>query len=211
MYSLSNISTEKMPKKFSGENTKAVAARERKKQSKEKSQTEHKSIENDEFKDEHKGSLKKQQKKEADERKKQQTLQRKAETKKILQKEMEEASEKPTKKVTRAEIKSRLTVPVEQKEAEHFEKPSVSPLFENLNRLQVGEESARTVDEAIGIFKEKEIDKHPEKRLKAAYSAYEKKRLEELKKADNGLRLSQMKQTIFKEWQKSPENPLNNS
>lgn len=54
-----------------------------------------------------------------------------------------------------------------------------------------------------------EVDKHPEKRMKAAYNAYEEKRLKELKLEQPTLRLSQLKQLIFKEWQKSPENPLN--
>lgn len=52
-------------------------------------------------------------------------------------------------------------------------------------------------------------DKHPEKRMKAAYTSYEATRLAELKAENPSLRLSQMKQMIFKEWQKSPENPLN--
>lgn len=45
--------------------------------------------------------------------------------------------------------------------------------------------------------------------MKAAYTAYEDKRLKELKLEQPTLRLSQQKQLIFKEWQKSPENPLN--
>lgn len=54
-----------------------------------------------------------------------------------------------------------------------------------------------------------DYDKHPEKRMKAAYTAYEERRLKELKLENPSLRLSQLKQMIFKEWQKSPENPLN--
>lgn len=45
--------------------------------------------------------------------------------------------------------------------------------------------------------------------MKAAYTAYEERRLKELKEENPSLRLSQLKQMIFKEWQKSPENPLN--
>lgn len=58
---------------------------------------------------------------------------------------------------------------------------------------------------------DQEMDKHPEKRMKAAYTAYEERRLKELKIEHPTLRLSQLKQMIFKEWQKSPENPLNQS
>ena len=51
--------------------------------------------------------------------------------------------------------------------------------------------------------------KHPEKRLKAAYEDYEKERLPELKKENPNMRLSQLRQMLWKEWQKSPKNPLN--
>lgn len=57
--------------------------------------------------------------------------------------------------------------------------------------------------------KSEDADKHPEKRMKAAYNAFEERRLKELKMESPTLRLSQLKQMIFKEWQKSPENPLN--
>lgn len=53
------------------------------------------------------------------------------------------------------------------------------------------------------------VDKHPEKRMKAAYLAYEEIRLKELKEETPTLRLSQMKQMIRKDWLKAPENPMN--
>ncbi|PSK35526.1 hypothetical protein C7M61_004563 [Candidozyma pseudohaemuli] len=55
----------------------------------------------------------------------------------------------------------------------------------------------------------KDIERHPERRVKAAYAAYEERRLPEVKKENPGLRQQQMKQLIFKEFQKSPENPMN--
>ena len=55
----------------------------------------------------------------------------------------------------------------------------------------------------------KEIDRHPERRVKAAFAAYEERRLPEMRKENPGLRLQQMKQLIFKEFQKSDENPMN--
>lgn len=54
-----------------------------------------------------------------------------------------------------------------------------------------------------------DVDRHPEKRLKAAYNVFEERRLKELKIENPSLRLSQLKQMVFKEWQKSSENPLN--
>lgn len=53
------------------------------------------------------------------------------------------------------------------------------------------------------------VDRHPEKRMKAAYTEYEEMRLAEMKEEKNLLKQSQMKQKIFKEWQKHPDNPLN--
>ena len=53
------------------------------------------------------------------------------------------------------------------------------------------------------------VDMHPEKRVKAAYAAFEEIRLPVLKKENPNMRLSQLKQILKKEWQKSPDNPLN--
>ncbi|KAF3931351.1 hypothetical protein ABW19_dt0210369 [Dactylella cylindrospora] len=55
------------------------------------------------------------------------------------------------------------------------------------------------------------VDRHPERRFKAAYAAYEERRIAE-GKADgswNGLRMGQIKERIFKEFEKSEENPFN--
>ncbi|UYV80886.1 hypothetical protein LAZ67_19002099 [Cordylochernes scorpioides] len=84
-------------------------------------------------------------------------------------------------------------------------------LEENLNRLHLDEEQARSVTEAIQILDSGNtaMDRHPERRLKAAYQAFEDQHLEQLKKENPNLRLSQLKQMLKKEWQKSPENPLN--
>lgn len=54
-----------------------------------------------------------------------------------------------------------------------------------------------------------DIDRHPERRYKAAFKAYEEKRLPELKDEHPGLRLNQYKELIHKEFEKSPENPFN--
>lgn len=52
------------------------------------------------------------------------------------------------------------------------------------------------------------IDRHPEKRFKAAYAAYEERRLEEMA-GDKGLRRQQKIDQIRKEFEKSPDNPFN--
>ncbi|KAI8873764.1 DUF1014-domain-containing protein [Ramicandelaber brevisporus] len=53
------------------------------------------------------------------------------------------------------------------------------------------------------------VDRHPERRMKAAFAEYEARRLPELRAEHKSLRLSQVKDILWKEWQKSPENPMN--
>lgn len=52
-------------------------------------------------------------------------------------------------------------------------------------------------------------DRHPERRMKAAFSAFEEGTLPRLKQENPNMRLSQLKQLLKKEWMKSPENPMN--
>ena len=55
------------------------------------------------------------------------------------------------------------------------------------------------------------IDRHPERRKAAAYEAYKARRLPEMRQDPDyrGLRMQQMVQQIRKEFEKSPENPMN--
>ena len=80
-------------------------------------------------------------------------------------------------------------------------------------RLEVDGAEARTVTEAIQVLSinpnSPGVDKHPEKRMKAAYEDFENQRLPELKMEYGNMRLSQLKQMLRKEWQKHPDNPLN--
>ncbi|TNN16379.1 Coiled-coil domain-containing protein [Schistosoma japonicum] len=50
-------------------------------------------------------------------------------------------------------------------------------------------------------------DRHPEKRLKAAYQAFEERMMPHLKAENPSMRHSQLKQLLFKMFQTSPENP----
>lgn len=76
-------------------------------------------------------------------------------------------------------------------------------------------EEATTVDEALKMLTVSDdadgdgIDRHPERRVKAAYNAFEEARLSILKAENPSLRLTQLKQKIFEEWKKSPDNPMN--
>lgn len=208
-----------MPKKFAGENSKAVAARQRKEGIKEeKDQKLKKMMEDAEWDDNDDKLKKKQQKKEAEEKKRQEQLQKKAEAKALLEKEMESLKSAPKAappppKITRAQIEKmkEKTIIVEPPKPVPsrviVEEP---PLEENLNRIQLDGEVAQSVDEAINLLSDKtDADRHPEKRLKAAYTAFEEINLPILKAENPSLRLSQLKQMLRKEWLKSPQNPLN--
>ena len=51
------------------------------------------------------------------------------------------------------------------------------------------------------------IDRHPERRFKAAYTRYEERRLEDMKD-EKGLRRQQKINQISKEFENHPDNPL---
>ncbi|KOX74055.1 hypothetical protein WN51_14135 [Melipona quadrifasciata] len=201
-----------MPKKFVGENSKAVAARARKAAAKEAENTK-KALEAEEkaWQDDDKQLLKKKQKQEEFERKRQQQLEKKAEVKALLEKEMANikvGGKQPAAKVTRAEI---VAATEKRNQAAMKKREEEKPIEENLNRLTIEGETAHGIDEALSILstKESEIDRHPEKRVKAAYASFEEKMMPIIKEQNPTLRLSQLKQILKKEWMKSPENPLN--
>jgi hypothetical protein len=75
---------------------------------------------------------------------------------------------------------------------------------------QGGVISASSLDEAVQALtvQDDEDDRHPERRMKAAYREYEEAKWEELKRDNPGLRHSQLKDLLWKQWQKAPENPL---
>lgn len=193
--------------------TKAVIRKEKKQIAKETEiAKKHETQENTMRKDSDKKVLKKQQKKEEQDRKKQEQLKKKAEIKALLQKE--EASTVKAKKlapvkVTRAEIVKKAIQHEEEKGKNVVSRGT--PLVQNINRLEVEGEVARTINEAIAVLNNthRNVDRHPEKRLKAAFEKYEARRLNELKSEKVGLRLSQIKEQIWKDWNKSSENPLN--
>ena len=66
-------------------------------------------------------------------------------------------------------------------------------------------EALSAITAALGDLK---LDAHPEKRMKALHAAFEERRLKELMAEKPNLKRSQYKEMIWKEWQKSPENPM---
>ncbi|KAK0161795.1 hypothetical protein PV327_008209 [Microctonus hyperodae] len=202
-----------MPKKFVGENSKAVAARARKAAIKDAENSKKaQEAEDKAWQDDDKQLLKKKQKQEELEKKRLQQLEKKAEAKALLEKELATikiGGKQPASKITRAEINAvtekRNQVAMKKKDEDE------KPLEENLNRIVLEGETARGIDEALSILstKDPEIDRHPEKRMKAAYASFEERMMPIIKENNPTLRLSQLKQLLKKEWMKSPENPLN--
>lgn len=93
-----------------------------------------------------------------EEKKKQEALLRKAEAKAILEKEMGEPSKKTTKaapppKITRAQISARAVKPEKEEQEKKIETHLETPLIENVNRILIEGEEARTIDEAISILR----------------------------------------------------------
>lgn len=212
-----------MPKKFQTENTKAVQARTRKAEAKaaEKARKE-KEKEDAAWEDNDKHIAKKQQRKEDKEKKRQENLARKNESKKMLEEEEVGLKGKTTKpaKLTRAEIAANRLAAEKAEAAARKAKVQThldTKLEENVNIAAAqakaeGIEEARNVEDAIAVLSVNEgapVDKHPEKRMKAAYAAFEEVNLPRLKAENPNLRLSQLKQMLKKDWMKSPENPLN--
>ncbi len=76
--------------------------------------------------------------------------------------------------------------------------------------------SASGIDNALDALSltakaDTKVDRHPERRFKAAYAAFEERRLQEMESdgTGQGLRLNQKKEKIKKEFERSPENPFN--
>ncbi|XP_071342082.1 coiled-coil domain-containing protein 124 [Trachinotus anak] len=211
-----------MPKKFQGENSKAATARARKAEAKAVADARKKQEEEDAlWQETDKHVLKKEQRKDDKEKRRLELLERKKENQRLLDEENARLRGKAQKeaaaggKVTRAQIEETLQNEQQQqeqlkpKEKSHLE----TPLEENVNRIipDEGTVEARTIEDAIAVLSTgpEDLDRHPERRMKAAFLAYEEANMPRLKKENPNMRLSQLKQQLKKEWMKAPENPLN--
>lgn len=212
-----------MPKKFQGENSKAATARARKAEAKAVADARKKQEEEDAlWQETDKHVLKKEQRKDDKEKKRMELLERKKETQRLLDEENSKIKGKSKEavtggKVTRAQIEQTLQNEQQQleqqqqqpKEKSHLE----TPLEENVNRIipEEGSVEARTIEDAIAVLSTgpEDLDRHPERRMKAAFATYEEANMPRLKKENPNMRLSQLKQQLKKEWTKAPENPLN--
>ncbi|KAK1342511.1 hypothetical protein QTO34_015276 [Cnephaeus nilssonii] len=205
-----------MPKKFQGENTKSAAARARRAEAKAAADArKHKELEDAYWKDEDKHVMRKEQRKEEKEKRRLEQLERKKETQRLL--EEEDSKLKNSKaprvavpsKVTRAQIEETLRRDHQHKDAQEQAEKVKShlevPLEENVNRRVLEEGSL----EERGRHAVPAGDRHPERRMRAAFTAFEEEQLPRLKQENPNMRLSQLKQLLKKEWLRSPDNPMN--
>lgn len=225
-----------MPKKM-GINSKAEEARGRKAalETEKKEKTEKEKVEK--FWSEAEGPKPKSvKKKEEDAERKAEAAAKRAEAKKIaeeeeaeLEKSLKRVDKKsvrvgvPVPKVTAAELAKAKEQEAQQMEAsrqaaKHRDSRTADEIeyerlvtVENTNRDETAVD-ARSVETALAqmvIANDTVPDRHPERRLKASYKAFEDAELERLKEEKPGLTRTQYKDMIWKNWKKSPDNPLN--
>lgn len=195
-----------MAKKAAGENSKKAAGNARKAEvANKKRQAADEAAESAEASKWEAGSKKDNKKKEDAQFKKEEAARKKTERDMLLA--AEEAS-MPSKSVS---SKQRGAAKVAAKRTGKIDD------FLDLNK-DIPELSASGLDDALaalaltskdGGVAAKDFDRHPERRVKAAFSAFEDRRLPEMRRENPGLRLQQIKNILFKEFQKSDENPMN--
>lgn len=141
-------------------------------------------------------------KKEAEAEKKAEAARKKAEREAMLKEEEDSLPSKSVKSKQRGQEKvaNRRAGKIDDFVSEKGTALSASGIDDALDALEIST--------GVGANK-KGIERHPERRFKAAYAAYEERRLPEYKQEHPGLRLNQYKELIRKEFEKSPENPFN--
>ncbi|KAJ3088543.1 hypothetical protein HK102_008515 [Quaeritorhiza haematococci] len=143
--------------------------------------------------------------KELEEQKRKEALAKKAEREALLAAEEKEiAKAKPILKGAEKQAQKR-TLKIESIARElgsHVEEFSASNIDDALDLLTLA-------TEGTGAKSTDNIERHPERRMKSAYAAFEEREMPILKAENPGLRLSQLKQLLQKMWKKSPENPMN--
>ncbi|KAJ8766985.1 hypothetical protein K2173_012494 [Erythroxylum novogranatense] len=225
-----------MPKKM-GVNTKAEAARERRSANEaERKEREAREKEDQYWREAEGGKSRAAKKREEEAQKRAEAVARKAEARRLVEqeeKELEKGAKKtdkkanrvgiPVSKVTEAELQRRR----EEEQAEMARKAEEAKrrqsrtaaeeeyermvLVSNTNRDDSIIE-ARSVEDAIAqltVADNVPVDRHPEKRLRATFKAFEEAELPRLKEEKPGLTHNQYKDMIWKQWKKSPDNPLN--
>jgi len=173
------------------------------------------------------GAKKSNKKADAEAEKKARALERKAMATAQEEEENEELSRPKTgkgkskeakPKVSRAEIAARIMA--EQEAAQKAEKKKKQEIIVSGGNDYMGELKANDnklddidasgIDDAISALSVDSPTAGGKRvNLKAAYNAFAEQEMVKLKADNPGLKLSQYKELCFRNWQKSPENPLN--
>ena len=215
-----------MPKKF-GTNSKKEEAREKEQTKKKEARADEvKKVEDYQWAETDDKVLKKLDKDKEKEQKRLEILKRKQENKELVEKEMEELLKTKTKDVvkapTRAEIqehKEKEIKKIVEKNKEQtkeitdeidIDKVFINENYKNAIMSESGVEviDASGVDDTLDELTAVEYDKHPEKRMRAAWNAYFEKELPAYREANPGFKRTQLINMIQKEFKKSPENPI---
>ncbi|CAD5175883.1 unnamed protein product [Musa acuminata subsp. malaccensis] len=226
-----------MPKKM-GVNTKAEAARARRSAAEADRKDRAAKEKDEQYWREAEGSKTRAAKKREDETEKRaEAAARRAENRKLAeqeQREIDAAGRKPDRKAARVSIPVPKVTEAELQRRREEERQRILQnaevakkqksrsadeeeydrivMVENTNRDDSVIE-AHSVEDAISRMALSEpalpTDRHPERRLKASFKAFEEAELPKLKEEKPGLTLNQYKDMVWKLWKKSPDNPLN--
>ncbi|KAI9479111.1 hypothetical protein LPJ78_005578 [Coemansia sp. RSA 989] len=205
-----------MPKKFKGENSKVTAANERKAAAKAEKDAKIRKQKEEKEAQEWQVGAKKNSKKEEQEAKRLEKLARKAEADKLLAEETKNIKGGKPKAAPKAKPAARGS----DKKAAVKEKVQAAAEQQN---APVKEYQARNIDDALLLLdtvaedvgegpstqKSQLVDRHPERRFKAALNAYMDKHFDSVKAENPGLRKRQIDDILFRRFKKSPENPFN--
>ncbi|XP_010526547.1 PREDICTED: coiled-coil domain-containing protein 124 [Tarenaya hassleriana] len=225
-----------MPKKM-GVNSKAEAARARKGAAESERKDRNARQKEEQYWREAEGPKSKAAKKREEEaEKKAEAVSKKAEARRLAEmeeKELEKALKKPDKKANRVSVPIPKMTEVELRQRREEEQAELAKKAEEAKKRQArmaAEEEyekmvlvtntnrddsiieAHGVDEALARMAVSDtlpVDRHPERRLKASFKAFEETELPKLKEEKPGLTHTQYKDMIWKMWKKSPDNPLN--
>ncbi|XP_031380791.1 coiled-coil domain-containing protein 124 [Punica granatum] len=225
-----------MPKKM-GVNSKAEVARARKSATEsERKEREAREKEEHYWREAEGPKSRAAKKREEEAEKRAEALARKAEARRLAEleeKDLEKQMRKPDKKANRVSVPVPKVTEAELQRRREEEQAELAKKAEEAKRRQArmaAEEEyermvlvsntnrddsiieARTVEDAIAqmsVADNLPVDRHPERRLKASFKAFEEAELPKLKEEKPGLTHTQYKDMIWKLWKKSPDNPIN--
>ncbi|KAJ2312488.1 hypothetical protein IWW54_002055 [Coemansia sp. RSA 2705] len=218
-----------MPKKFAEKNSKAVAAAKIKAEAKAEKDERARQLKEQKESQAWSTGAKKAGKKEDQEAKRLEKLARKAKADKLLAAENSGIAKskprtggpsklapkvKPPPPVVRGAEKKAVAKEQAQAAAELQSQPVQAFQARNIDDAILLMDAVAIDDDAEGSTpsaarKPAQIDRHPERRFKAAFEAYKDTHFDRIKSENPGLRRQQIHDMLYKQFAKAPENPFN--